>query len=414
MSHPDGRPRRVAVLSVHTSPLDQPGRGDAGGMNVYVLETARELIARGIEVDIFTRATSSQQAPTVQPQPGMRVHHITAGPFEGLEKGDLPGQLCAMTAGVLRAEASRPEGWFDVIHSHYWLSGHVGWLAAERWDIPLVHTMHTMARVKNAERSAHDVPEPETRIIGEDQVVSVADRLIANTADEANQLRTLYGADSERIDVAHPGVDLNIFHPSGRAAARLAEGFEPDELVLLFVGRIQPLKAPDIVLHAAHALRSRRVRVVVCGAPSGNGFDEPDALRDLSRELQLDVRFEEPRDRTTLARLYRAADVTVVPSYSESFGLVAVESQACGTPVVAADVGGLRTAVGPSGLLIPTHDPVDFAHAIETVADERWSERSAEAVLHAQQFSWSATADALIHSYRSAILGRPLLTAVSS
>jgi D-inositol-3-phosphate glycosyltransferase len=408
--------RRVALLSVHTSPLDQPGIGDAGGMNVYVMQTARELVRRNVEVDIFTRATSSRMAPLQEVEPGLRVHQITAGPFEGLAKNDLPGQLCAMTAGVLRAEASRPEGWYDLIHSHYWLSGHVGWLAADRWNVPLVHTMHTMARVKNADIAVGDSPEPTTRVIGEDQVVAVAERLIANTADESKQLVDLYGADPNKIDIVHPGVDLDIFTPGDRRAARAAEGFETDDIVALFVGRIQPLKAPDILLRAAKFLADRQepIRVVVCGGPSGTGLERPSALADLAIELGIAdrVRFEQPRDRLGLAQLYRSADVTVVPSYSESFGLVAIESQACGTPVVAADVGGLRTAVGPGGLLIPGHDAINFADGIKTVAGLNWMNRSDAAVRHAQQFSWSATVDALLDAYGHA--RRPILAALSS
>lgn len=179
------QPRRIAMLSIHTSPLDQPGTGDAGGVNVYVVETAKRLADAGTEVEIFTRGTSSALHPTVELAPGVLVRHITAGPFEGLVKGDLPGQLCAVTAGVMRVEASRPEGWYDLIHSHYWLSGQVGWLASERWRVPLVHSMHTMAKVKNLELAEGDTPEPETRIIGEQQVVDIASRLTANTTDEA-------------------------------------------------------------------------------------------------------------------------------------------------------------------------------------------------------------------------------------
>ena len=177
----DDEIRRVAMVSVHTSPLEQPGTGDAGGMNVYVAEVAKQLAARGVEVDIFTRATTGAVPPIVDMVPGVSVRHITAGPYEGLSKADLPGQLCAFTAGVMRAAAARPEGWYDVLHSHYWLSGQVGWLAADRWGVPLVHTMHTMARVKNLYLPTDDSPEPPGREIGETQVVEAADRLVANT-----------------------------------------------------------------------------------------------------------------------------------------------------------------------------------------------------------------------------------------
>jgi D-inositol-3-phosphate glycosyltransferase len=409
------RPRRVAVLSIHTSPLDQPGTGDAGGMNVYVVETARRLAESGVEVEIFTRATSSALPTTVELVPGVTVRHVTAGPFEGLLKQDLPGQLCAVTAGVMRAEAARPEGWFDVIHSHYWLSGQVGWLASERWNVPLVHSMHTMAKVKNLDLAEGDTPEPEMRVIGEEQVVAAADRLIANTDDEAHQLVGLYGADPGAVDVVHPGVDLDTFTPGSVREARRRHGLADDAIVLLFVGRIQPLKAPDVLLRAAAEMVARdpllrsRLTVVVCGGPSGSGLRQPTALVDLASTLGIAdlVRFEPPSGRDTLVDWYRAADVVVVPSHSESFGLVAVEAQACGTPVVAAAVGGLRTAVADqvSGLLVDGHDPRDFASAIASITDHpRYrAELSAGAHMHAAAFGWAATTAGLLASYSAAM-----------
>lgn len=409
-----GQLRRVAVLSIHTSPLDQPGTGDAGGMNVYVVETSRRLAEAGIEVEIFTRATSSALPAVVELAPGVTVRHVTAGPFEGLTKDQLPGQLCAVTAGLLRAEAARPEGWFDLIHSHYWLSGQVGWLASERWKVPLVHTMHTMAKVKNAELADGDTPEPEVRVIGEQQVVDAATRLVANTADEARQLTELYSADPRRVDVVHPGVDLETFHPGDRIAARRAKGVASDSLVLLFVGRIQPLKAPDVLVNAAAVLARdpeirARLRVVVCGGPSGSGLDRPNALVDQARALGIHdiVRFEPPGDRHALADWYRAADLTIVPSHSESFGLVAVESQACGTPVVAAAVGGLRTAVadGVSGVLIPGHDPRMYAETISRLLThpDQLEELRAGARMHAARFGWAGTTTGLLDTYRAAV-----------
>src|SRR3954466_10290114 len=246
-----GTPRRVATLSVHTSPLEQPGAGDAGGMNVYIVEVSRRLAARGIAVDVFTRATSSDQPPVVEMAPGVTVRHVSAGPFEGLGKQDLPAQMCAFTAAVLREEAQHEPGHFDVVHSHYWLSGQVGWLVRDRWSVPLIHTAHTLAKVKNEALADGDRPEPRARVIGEEQVVAEADRLIANTDEEARQLVRLYGADPARTLVVPPGVDLERFRPGSRAAARRALGIPGDAVVLLFVGRIQPLKAPDVVLHAA-------------------------------------------------------------------------------------------------------------------------------------------------------------------
>lgn len=419
-------PRRVALLSVHTSPLDQPGTGDAGGMNVYVLETARVLAKRGIDVEIFTRAVTSRQPDVVDVAPGLKVRSITAGPYEGLAKEDLPAQMCAMTAGVMRVEAAHPEGWFDLVHSHYWLSGQVGWIAAERWNVPLVHSMHTMARVKNQELAGGDRPEPQVRIIGEDQVVAASTRLIANTELEARQLKNLYHADPQRIDVIHPGVDLETFTPGSKIDARNRFGIAADEQILLFVGRIQPLKAPDVVLEAAADMLARdphrKLRVIVCGGPSGSGLDQPTALIDLATSLGIRdrVRFQPPTDRIELADLYRAADLTVVPSYNESFGLVAVESQACGTPVVAAHVGGLRTAVhdAVSGVLVPSHNPYDYSAVIARLLNEpaQLQAMGIAARHHAKQFSWQATAEGLIHSYDTAIReyrGVPALHVVS-
>lgn len=417
--------RRVAMLAVHTSPLAQPGIGDAGGLNVYVVETARRLAARGVEVEVFTRATNSALPAVVQLAPGVLVRHVTAGPFEGLGKDDLPGQLCAFAAGVLRTEAARPAGWYDLVHSHYWLSGQVGWLAADRWQVPLVHTMHTMARVKNLALAEGDSPEPAGREIGEAQVVRAADRLVANTAEEAGQLVSLYGAAPGRVAVVPPGVDLDRFTPgqagrrsATRGADREALGVPPDAHLLLFVGRIQPLKAPDVLLRAAAVLlaespqlRSRLV-VAIVGGPSGSGLREPTSLLRLAGELGIAdvVRFEPPATPDHLARWYRAADLVVVPSYSESFGLVALEAQACGTPVVAADVGGLREAVvdGRSGLLVGGHDPVVWGEQIEgLLADPARRERfSAGALDQAVRFGWDRTVEELLGVYGSAVRAR--------
>ena len=406
-----GTPRRVATLSVHTSPLDQPGAGDAGGMNVYIVEVSRRLAARGIAVDIFTRATSSDLPPVVEMSPGVTVRHVSAGPFEGLAKDELPAQLCAFTAAVLREEAQHEPGFYDVVHSHYWLSGQVGWLARDRWSVPLVHSAHTLAKVKNEALADGDRPEPRARVIGEEQVVAEADRMIANTDEEARQLVRLYGADPARTLVVPPGVDLDRFSPGSRSAARRAVGIPDDAVVLLFVGRIQPLKAPDVVLHAAAqlladdpALRAR-LRVHVVGAPSGSGLDAPEQLQKLAGDLGIAdvVTFFPPQPPERLAEHYRAADVAVVPSHNESFGLVALEAQACGTPVVAAAVGGLRTAVrdGVSGVLVEGHDPRAYAAAVRSVLARR-ELLSAGARRHAGLFSWDRTAESLVAAYTSA------------
>jgi len=410
--------RRIAMLSAHTSPLEQPGDGDAGGMNVYVLELSRQLAARGIEVEIFTRATSRHQPAVVDVEPGILVHHVAAGPFEGLEKNDLPSQLCSFVRDVLRAEVEHEPGHFDLVHSHYWLSGQVGTVARERWNVPMVHTMHTMAKVKNAMLAEGDAAEPLGRIWGEEEIVRLADRLIANTMEERRELVELYDAEPDRVAVVHPGVDLTVFRAGRQAEARVRLGLADDAAVLLFAGRIQPLKAPDVVLRAAAVMLERdpslreRLVVAVVGGASGSGLDQPSALSDLSVELGVQdvVRFVPTVAQRELADWYAAASVVCVPSYNESFGLVAIEAQACGTPVVAARVGGLSTAVsdGVTGVLVDGHDPADYASAIhvlltDPVAREAMSQK---AVRHAECFGWDVTADRTLDVYAEAITAR--------
>jgi len=325
-----------------------------------------------------------------------------------LDKYDLPTQLCAFAAGVLRAEAAHEPGYYDIVHSHYWLSGQVGWLARDRWAVPLVHTAHTLAAVKNAALADGDQPEPPLRTVGEQQVVDEADRLIVNTDDEARQLISIHRADAARIDVVHPGVDLDVFRPGDRRAARAALGLPLNEPLVVFVGRIQPLKAPDIVLRAAATLPG--VRVVVAGGPSGSGLASPDGLVRLADELGIGERvtFLPPQSRADLATLLQAADLVAVPSYSESFGLVAVEAQACGTPVVAAAVGGLPVVVrdGITGTLVPGHDVGQWADALNRLLQlsaPQAEAMSRAAAAHAAGFSWENTTDALLDSYRRAI-----------
>ncbi|MEV0033155.1 D-inositol-3-phosphate glycosyltransferase [Nocardia sp. NPDC050793] len=411
----DLRPNRIAVLSVHTSPLAQPGTGDAGGMNVYVLQTALQLARRGTEVEIFTRATSSNVPPVQEAGPGVLVRNVVAGPFEGLDKHDLPTQLCPFTAEVLRQEARHQPGHYDLVHSHYWLSGQVGWLARDRWRVPLVFTAHTLAAVKNAALAEGDCPEPATREIGEKQVIAEADRMVANTAEEARQLVELYGADADRIDVVPPGADLARYRPGDKAAARAELGLAADEQIVAFVGRIQPLKAPDVLVRAAAELLrthpARNLRVLIVGGPSGTGLERPDALIELAAELGITdrVTFLPPQPPDRLVQVYRAADLVAVPSYNESFGLVAIEAQATGTPVLAADVGGLGTAVrnGETGLLVAGHRIPDWAAALGTLLDEprRLHAMRDRAVEHAANFSWEHTADGLLASYAAALSG---------
>ncbi|PZS14404.1 MAG: D-inositol-3-phosphate glycosyltransferase, partial [Pseudonocardiales bacterium] len=301
-----------------------------------------------------------------------------------------------------------------VIHSHYWLSGHVGWLARERWGVPLVHSAHTLAKVKNSLLADGDVPEPMARVIGEEQVVAEADRLIASTADEAADLIERYGAAADKVRTIAPGVDLAAFRPGPALDARRRLGLRADAPVLLFVGRIQALKAPDVLVRAAALLRDdpsldAPPQVVVLGAPSGTGLAEPDWLGELAASLGLarTVRIVAPVSRETVADYYRAADLTVVPSYNESFGLVALESQACGTPVVAAAVGGLPTAVadGVSGVLVDGHDPEQWAKVLGELlrAPSALAQLAAGARAHAEKFSWQRTVDGLLVAYQEAV-----------
>jgi D-inositol-3-phosphate glycosyltransferase len=403
--------RRIATVSVHTSPLEQPGTGDAGGLNVYVVEVAKRLAERGVEVDVFTRAVSRDQPQVAELAPGVLVRHLAAGPFEDLDKSDLPGQLCQFTFELLRTEAAHAPGRYDLVHGHYWLSGQVGAVAKERWGVPLVQSMHTLGRVKNAALAAGDAVEPDVRLRGEAEVVASADRLVANTDDEARQLIGYYGAEPTRVAVINPGVDLSVFRPGSQLAARRQLGLPEDGVVIVFAGRIQPLKAPDVVLHTAARLLADfpgltgRLTVAFVGGPSGTGRNDPDGLVQLAARLGVaeQVRLEPPCPQPELAQWYRAATVVMVPSYSESFGLVALEAQACGTPVVAAAVGGLRTAVrhGYSGILVDSRDPSHYASAVRELieAPARLARLASGAREHASRFGWSATVDSLLQLY---------------
>jgi len=403
--------RRIATVSVHTSPLEQPGTGDAGGLNVYVVEVAKRLAERGVEVDIFTRAVSRDQPQVAELAPGVLVRHLAAGPFEDLDKAELPGQLCQFTFELLRTEAAHAPGRYDLVHGHYWLSGQVGAVAKERWGVPLIQSMHTLGKVKNAALAAGDTAEPDVRLRGEAEVVACADRLVANTDDEAQQLIGHYAADPARVATINPGVDLSVFKPGSQRQARRQLGLPEDGVLLVFAGRVQPLKAPDVVLHAAAQLiaddpaLAGRLTVAFVGGPSGTGRQDPDGLEQLAARLGLSgvVRLEPPCPQPELAQWYRAATLVMVPSYTESFGLVAMEAQACGTPVVAAAVGGLRIAVrhGYSGVLVDSRDPGHYARAVRELitAPASLARLARGAREHASRFGWSATVDALLQLY---------------
>ena len=392
--------QRVAMVSMHTSPLDQPGTGDAGGLNVYVLELSRRLADAGIEVDLFTRRSSTALPDTVEYADGITIRHLDAGPDGPVAKEELAELVPAFAAALART-ADRS---YDLIHSHYWLSGRASMAASRRWDVPLVHSMHTTARMKNLTLAVGDRVEPRSRVVGEEFIAANVDLLVANTDAEAAHLISAYGADEDRVTVVHPGVNLSTFRPD--PSARQALGLAEDAIVLAFVGRLQPLKAPDVLLRAVAvmlvrdpSLRSRLV-VPIIGGPSGTGPGT--ALVDLVHELGLGdvVRLLPPLAHADLARWYAAATLVAVPSYSETFGLVALEAQAAGAPVVAAAVGGLRTAVldGISGLLVDGHAADAWASALARGIAQR--DRLAIGTRpHAAAFSWEATSARMIGAY---------------
>ena len=406
-----GKSSHIATLMVHTSPLDQAGMGDAGGMNVYVVETAKKMAQAGVAVDIFTRANHPDLPESVEIAEGVNVKHLVAGPFEGLSKEELPSQLGALTSSFMSYQKQLPNDYYSLLHSHYWISGQLGWMVSERTGIPLIHTMHTTAKVKNLNLAEGERPEPQTRAIGEEQVVAASTGLIANTDAEAASLVSLYDACPDNVFVVAPGVDLQSFSPGeGKAAARVKLNIAPDAIMITFVGRIQPHKGPDVLLKAAAEMVSHspylraKLAVVIMGGASGS-VNELEKLKTLAKFLKIEdvTHFVDPVSRTVLPDWYRASDLVCVPSYSESFGLVALEAQACGTPVVATAIGGLRTAVsdGISGSLVDGHDPKAWSAVISRLLAEpqRRLLLSMGAVEHASHFGWENTARKTLDVY---------------
>ena len=406
-------PQRVAMISMHTSPLATPGVGDAGGLNVYVSEVSRRLGERGLKVDVFTRAQAPGDAPVVEVNEHTRVIHVPAGPAERVAKEALL-DLVPVFSERLDSQMSS----YDLIHSHYWLSGMVGRRLKAAHDIPLVHTMHTMAKVKNATLSHAQTEEPDNREQGEAAIVADADVLTANSPDEAAELEQHYGATAEQIRIVPPGVDLHTFHPCDQPKNRAQLGVDQDARVILFVGRIQPLKAPDVLIRAVAEMvrrdpsRRSRLQLIIIGSPSGPDAEWSATLTPLARDLGvgelMQLRPHSPR--AELFRWYCAADVVGVPSYNESFGLVALEAQACGRPVVATAVGGLRHAVSDqiTGLLVAGQHPAAWADGLGSVLDDDLERlrMGARAAAHASGFSWDNTAAATLAAYALA-LDRP-------
>lgn len=394
---------------MHTSPLDQPGTGDSGGMNVYVRAAAEQLARREIDVDVFTRRRGLETAEIEELASGAQVVHVIAGPRTPIPKDELAPHVPEFLEGVLRR--CRAVGGYDLVHTHYWLSGLIGIRARDAWGVPLVSSFHTLGKVKNYSLARGERPETAERLVGEAEVVACADRIMAGTPTEAAQLVGLYGADPERVRLVPPGVDHAVFFPRSRHAAAIHLHMA-DVRLLLFVGRLQPHKGPDIAVRAlAEALArdpdgTQDVVLAIVGGPSGAGGAEIARLMDLAGALGVEERVMlfPPQPQVRLADFYAAAEVVLMPSRSESFGLVALEAQACGTPVVAAAVGGLRYVIddGVTGHLVEGHDPADHAERVlDVLRDPAGARRMGEAgVAHSQRFSWDATAEEILAVYR--------------
>lgn len=404
MIRPESEALRVAFISLHTSPLDQPGTGDSGGMNVYVRELAERLAPRGVEVDIYTRCAGRGVPDVEELVPGVRILQVPAGPCAPVPKDALPGLLPAFVREMSARDSSSP---YDLIHAHYWLSGRAGQALGAQWDAPLVASFHTLGRVKNLAPAL--TPEPDIRLLGEESVIRRADRILVATDSEARHLVELYQATPQRIRVVHPGVDHTVFRPLPKEDARAGLGLA-GRRVVLFVGRLQPLKGPDVAIRSfAEALvrdpgTTRDLVLLVVGGPSGTG-DEIGDLRLLAARLGVENRvlFHPPVAHELLPEVYAAADVVLVPSRSESFGLVALEAQACGVPVVAAAVEGLRSVVADrrSGFLVAGHDPAEYADRLLSIlrSPDLAARLSRGAVARASRFPWEETADRVLSVY---------------
>jgi D-inositol-3-phosphate glycosyltransferase len=390
--------RRLAVLSLHSSPLIQPGSGDAGGMNVYVRELVSSLAQAGVECIVYVRRWQDDLPDVVDVEPGFRVVHITAGP-SALDKDALPGIVDTFADGVIADIRRRDD--VDALHANYWLSGVAGHRIKHELDLPLVSIFHTLARVK-AETGD---PEPQRRVDAETAVIGCSDVILANSAAEFDQLVDYYHADPARVQIVPPGVDHAFFSPGEKRGARAALDLG-DHPVLLFVGRVQPLKGLDVAVRALHALGDPTATLLAVGGASGSEGDaEVARIHALVAELGLEqqVRFIAPQPHHELSTYYRAADVCLVPSRSESFGLVALEAAACGTPVVAAAVGGLLSLVrhGVTGYLVDDRDPARYAQHVADILGSPALARalSREAAALASDFTWSITAARLRRLY---------------
>jgi D-inositol-3-phosphate glycosyltransferase len=397
--------RRVAIFSMHTSPLAQPGAGDGGGMNVYVRALASALARSGVECDVYTRAEHPEQRAVVQVEAGFNVVHVAAGRRAQVPKHELPALVEPFIDEAAALVQSREP--VDVLHGNYWLSGQVAHRLKHVLDRPMVATFHTLARVK-ADAGVDDDADERARV--EHDVIACADLMLASTDDERAQLASLYDADPSRIEIVPPGVDHSVFTPGDRFAARARLGIDAKR-VLLFVGRIQRLKGVDLAIRCLDSLDDPSAMLLVVGGPSGpDGEDELRRAHALVDERGLGdrVRFVRPQPHAGLADYYRAADVCLVPSRTESFGLVALEAAACGTPVVAAAVGGLQSLVddGHTGFLVEGRNPSDFAVPVSLLLDDAdfAAQMGISAAARSRRYSWSITAARLRRLYGDLIV----------
>lgn len=420
--------RRIALISFHTSPLATLGGKDTGGMNVFVRETAREFARRNIEVDIFTRSQSAQTL-RIDPRlaPGVRVIHVPAGPEAPVPKQELPRYvaafadwMCDFVSGekdgrvVARTSPLSAPG-YDVIHAHYWLSGLVADSLRKCWGTRFAQTFHTLAEMKNQIAQRPQDMESEERLKSERWLCAAADRLTANTTVEERQLIRFYGAEASRIRIVPPGVDLSRFHPIEQAYAKSVIGVPRHHRIILFAGRIEPLKGIDTLFRAIALLKAQAdplfdtlCVIVIGGDPSEQGRrdnEEMARLHALREELGLSdlITFLGARDQEALQFYYAAADCLVMPSHYESFGMVALEAMACGTPVIASDVGGLSQLVrhNHTGLRVPSRDPQALANAARALLSDEARRRTMghRAACVAEEYSWARIVDKLATVY---------------
>lgn len=395
--------QRVAVISYHTSPLAQPGVGDGGGMNVYVRELVSSLAHVGIECTVYTREWVEGLASVVQVEPHHRVVHIRAGEYS-LTKEELFDHVDEFADKVIADIRAR--GGVDVVHANYWLSAVAGHKIKHVLDIPLVTTFHTLARVK-AQGGDHESAFREQEEL---KVIGCTDAICVSCTEEQRQFNSLYGKPTGQLEIVAPGVEHAFFTPGSQHGARHALGMDNDPM-LLFVGRIQPLKGIEVAIRALKLLQTSnphlaKTRLVIVGGASGTDGDaEVIRINNLIDELGVRDRivFVEPQEHHALSTYYRAADAVLVPSRSESFGLVALEAAACGTPVIASAVGGLLTLVehGVTGFLVPDRDPSVFAGHIAHILNDKAfaAEMGAAAAKRARRYTWSFAAARLRRVY---------------